>query len=176
MFILYTIVDKCNHCSPVNTSSIADGIFNSLNKVFIYLFNSFALTFQASRKKTWKLENWAINFFNTEPQAQAKCHLEPCEGGRWVNFQFPPWGRYGCFLEWPITVTPKSLENHRKKQEVGLLCSLFCGHIFIHFAFLKFSHTLGGGLVSYFVPDKANKGASCTNLQKYKKILLLKIY
>jgi hypothetical protein len=25
----------CNHCSPVNTSSIADGIFNSLNKVFI---------------------------------------------------------------------------------------------------------------------------------------------
>jgi hypothetical protein len=39
MFILYTIVDNCNHCSPVNTSSIADGIFNSLNKVFIYLFN-----------------------------------------------------------------------------------------------------------------------------------------
>jgi hypothetical protein len=37
MFILYTIVDKCNHCSPVNTSSIADGIFNSLNKVFIII-------------------------------------------------------------------------------------------------------------------------------------------
>ena len=28
---------------------------------------------------------------------------------------------------WWITVTPKSLENHRKNQEVGLLCSLFCG-------------------------------------------------
>lgn len=26
--------------------------------------------------------------------------------------------------------------------------------------------TLGGGLVSYFVPDKANKGASCINLEK----------
>jgi hypothetical protein len=37
MFILYTIVDNCNHCSPVNTSSIADGIFNSLNKVFIII-------------------------------------------------------------------------------------------------------------------------------------------
>ena len=23
------------------------------------------------------------------------------EGGRAVNFQFPPWGWYGCFLEWP---------------------------------------------------------------------------
>ena len=27
-------------------------------------------------------------------------------------------------------------------------------------------HTFGGGLVSYFVPDKANKGASCINLEK----------
>jgi hypothetical protein len=26
-------------------------------------------------------------------------------------------------------VTPKSLENHRKNQEVGLLCSLFCDYI-----------------------------------------------
>jgi hypothetical protein len=23
------------------------------------------------------------------------------EGGRAVNFRFPPWGWYGCFLEWP---------------------------------------------------------------------------
>jgi DNA-directed RNA polymerase subunit RPC12/RpoP len=38
MFILYTIVDNCNHCSPVNTSSIADGIFNSLNKVLLYYY------------------------------------------------------------------------------------------------------------------------------------------
>jgi hypothetical protein len=27
---------------------------------------------------------------------------------------------------WWITVTPKSLENHRKNQEVGLLYDLFC--------------------------------------------------
>ena len=25
--------------------------------------------------------------------------------GGGVNFQFPPWGRYGCFLEWPITIS-----------------------------------------------------------------------
>jgi hypothetical protein len=30
---------------------------------------------------------------------------------------------------WPITVTPKSLENHRKNQEVGLLCSLLCASV-----------------------------------------------
>jgi hypothetical protein len=28
-----------------------------------------------------------------------------------------------------ITVTPKSLENHGKNQEVGLLCSLFCDFV-----------------------------------------------
>ena len=48
MFVLYTIVDNCNHCSPVNTSSIADGIFNSLNKVFIISIPYFKhLTFTA---------------------------------------------------------------------------------------------------------------------------------
>jgi hypothetical protein len=28
----------------------------------------------------------------------SKCIRTP-EGGRGVNFQFPPWGWYGCFLE-----------------------------------------------------------------------------
>jgi hypothetical protein len=32
----------------------------------------------------------------------SKC-IRTSEGGRGVNFQFPPWGWYGCFLEWPIT-------------------------------------------------------------------------
>jgi hypothetical protein len=30
----------------------------------------------------------------------SKC-IRTSEGGRGVNFQFPPWGWYGCFLEWP---------------------------------------------------------------------------
>jgi hypothetical protein len=30
-----------------------------------------------------------------------------------------------------ITVTPKSLENHRKNQEVWLLCSLFCDDMLV---------------------------------------------
>ena len=28
----------------------------------------------------------------------SKC-IRTSEGGREVNFLFPPWGRYGCFLE-----------------------------------------------------------------------------
>ena len=28
----------------------------------------------------------------------SKC-IRTSEGGRGVNFQFPPWGWYGCFLE-----------------------------------------------------------------------------
>jgi hypothetical protein len=29
---------------------------------------------------------------------KGKC-IRTSEGGRGVNFQFPPWGWYGCFLE-----------------------------------------------------------------------------
>ena len=32
----------------------------------------------------------------------SKC-IRTSKGGRVVNFQFPPWGSYGCFLEWPIS-------------------------------------------------------------------------
>jgi hypothetical protein len=35
MFILYTIVDKCNHCSLLIPAALLMGFFNSLNKVFI---------------------------------------------------------------------------------------------------------------------------------------------
>ena len=31
----------------------------------------------------------------------SKC-IRSSEGGRGVNFLFPPWGWYGCFLEYPI--------------------------------------------------------------------------
>ena len=33
----------------------------------------------------------------------SKC-IRTSEGGRGVNFQFPPWGRYGYFLECPIAI------------------------------------------------------------------------
>ena len=45
VYIVYKIsannnVDNCNHCSPINTSNIADGFCNSLNKVFIIIHTS----------------------------------------------------------------------------------------------------------------------------------------
>ena len=42
----------------------------------------------------------------------------------------------------------------------------FSAFFILHSA--KTHNTLGGGLVSYLVPDKANKGASFINLEKDK--------
>jgi hypothetical protein len=37
-----------------------------------------------------------------------------------------PWRQH---FDDELRLTPKSLENHRKNQEVGLLCSLFCARV-----------------------------------------------
>ena len=46
--------------------------------------------------------------------------------GGWMPFKRELARIMASAFWWRITVTPKSLENHRKNKEVGLLCSLFC--------------------------------------------------
>jgi hypothetical protein len=126
MFILYTIVDKCNHCSPVNTSSIADGIFNSLNKVFIYLFNSFALTFQASRKKSFRgggvLENLKIGlliFLILNPRHKQNAIWNPAKGVGELTSNFLRGGGMDVFWNDPLRLRQNHWKIIGKNKKLG---------------------------------------------------------
>jgi hypothetical protein len=57
-------------------------------------------------------------------------HFEYFQGGECLSnaHWLGPWRQH--FDDELRLYTPKSLENHRKNQEVGLLCSLFCDHGF----------------------------------------------
>jgi hypothetical protein len=66
-------------------------------------------------------------------EISAKC-IRTSEGGRGVNFQFPPWGRYGCFLECPISAKAKVTKLVWLVNEYFLvLYSSQFGHIFCSF-------------------------------------------
>jgi hypothetical protein len=70
-------------------------------------------------------------------EISAKC-IRTSEGSRGVNFQFPPWGRYGCFLECPISAEAKVAKLVWLVNEYFLVIySSQFGHIFS--SFFRFS-------------------------------------
>ena len=62
----------------------------------------------------------------------SKC-VRTSEGDRGVNFQFPQWGWYGCFLEWPnltyiikhIVSFNKSVKNSQDTQQLLMSRTLY---------------------------------------------------
>jgi hypothetical protein len=60
-------------------------------------------------------------------------HFEYYQGGGWMPLKRSLARTMASAFWWRITVTPKSLENHRKNQEVGLLCSLACDFVSSNF-------------------------------------------
>jgi hypothetical protein len=46
------------------------------------------------------------------------------EGGSGVNFQFPLWGSYGCFVEWPNTILIVSIVMGRETKPMSGCISL----------------------------------------------------
>jgi hypothetical protein len=65
----------------------------------------------------------------------SKC-VRTSEGDRGVNFQFPQWGWYGCFLEWPnltyiikhIVSFNKSVKNSQDTQQL-LMSHYICNWV-----------------------------------------------
>ena len=56
------------------------------------------------------------NFCRPEGEGRKKC-IRTSKGGRGINIQFPPWGRYGCFLEWPnVHLFTKQLIKQKRKS------------------------------------------------------------